>query len=512
MKFDLLHLTPVSASFELQNSSIYFSEEPYDVTLNGKTVLFAVKTNVFSLFDLEDDTDYEVKIGEDSLSFHTPKAAAILRLSSFLKPMNGGEDDTLRIQTAIMTTPRGGVLILDEKEMHATSLFLKSHMTLVIPKGCTLFGNADKGAYPFIPGEVEVKDALPYEINTFEGDPKIGMPSLLSAYFAKDFNVVGEGTIDAQAQKSEFWIDVKKLKWARPHVVFLNHCENVGFAGVSVKNSPCWTIHPFFSDHLGFYDLKISNPKDAPNTDGLNPQSCEDVKIIGVYFSVGDDCIALKSGKYYIGKTFKRPTKDVIIRNCYMHEGHGAVVLGSEVGAGLDNLLIERCYFEHTDRGLRIKSRRGRGKDSRMTGIHFKNIIMDNVLTPITANMFYFCDPDGHDAWVQDRSPRKVDETTPYLGTFVFENMTCTNAEWALGYFYGLPEMPIESITFKNCTFTMKEDCSKGQPIMAEGVERIAKEGFHFLNVKNIRFENVKAEGYKGERVKQENVGAFVET
>ena len=110
-----------------------------------------------------------------------------------------------------MTTPRGGVLILDEEEMHATSLFLKSHMTLVIPKGCTLFGNTDKGAYPFIPGEVEVKDALPYEINTFEGDPKVGMPSLLSAYFAKDLNVVGEGTIDAQAQKSEFWIDVKKL-------------------------------------------------------------------------------------------------------------------------------------------------------------------------------------------------------------------------------------------------------------------------------------------------------------
>ena len=59
MKFELLHLTPVSASFELQNSSIYFSEEPYDVILNGKTVLFAVKTNVFSLFDLEDDTDYQ---------------------------------------------------------------------------------------------------------------------------------------------------------------------------------------------------------------------------------------------------------------------------------------------------------------------------------------------------------------------------------------------------------------------------------------------------------------------
>ncbi|MEI3186707.1 MAG: glycosyl hydrolase family 28 protein [Lachnospiraceae bacterium] len=53
------------------------------------------------------------------------------------------------------------------------------------------------------------------------------------------------------------------------------------------------------------------NPKDSPNTDGLDPESCKDVEIAGVYFSLGDDCIAVKSGKIYMGSKYKRPCEDI---------------------------------------------------------------------------------------------------------------------------------------------------------------------------------------------------------
>ena len=71
-------------------------------------------------------------------------------------------------------------------------------------------------------------------------------------------------------------------------MIFLNHCEDIVFQGIRVQNSPSWNIHPYFSDHLRFLDMTVLNPKDSPNTDGLDPESCRDVEIAGVYFSLGE--------------------------------------------------------------------------------------------------------------------------------------------------------------------------------------------------------------------------------
>lgn len=73
-----------------------------------------------------------------------------------------------------------------------------------------------------------------------------------------------------------------------------------------------------------------------------------------------------------------------------MNFGHGAVVLGSEMAGGIKNINVTKCIFNGTDRGLRIKTRRGRGKDAIIDGILFENIKMINVLTPLVINMFYF--------------------------------------------------------------------------------------------------------------------------
>ena len=72
--------------------------------------------------------------------------------------------------------------------------------------------------------------------------------------------------------------------------------------GITVQNSPSWTIHPYFSKHLKFIDVKILNPANSHNTDGLDPESCQDVLVLGTYISVGDDCIAIKSGKIYMAQ------------------------------------------------------------------------------------------------------------------------------------------------------------------------------------------------------------------
>ena len=499
MKFTILNVTCCSATVELINQKIYKVEDSFDVKLNDK-LLFSTDKNVFTIFDLNQDSDYTITIGEDSLSFHTKKVSYILHAKDFTKGISNS-DDTLALQMAINMTPKDGLLIFDEGEYHVTFLFLKSDITLEFKKDAYLLGNTDVDAYPLGPGEIKpLRDEdKPLQLLSWEGDPFPGKPSILSAYGCENITLVGQGVIDGQAQKSTFWNDVKKLKWGRPRLLFLNHCKKVDVVGLTFQNTPCWTIHPFFSKDLGFYDLFISNPKISPNTDGMDPESCDNVNIIGVKFSVGDDCIALKSGKIYVGSTYKVPCSNVTIRNCFMNEGHGAIVLGSEVGAGLKNLLIERCYFKHTDRGLRIKTRRGRGKYSIIDNVTFRDIYMDNVLTPLTINMFYFCDPDGKSDYVQNRHPLPVDDRTPYLGKFVFERLTCVDAEVALGYFAGLPEMPIGEIVIKDSSFTVKEDAMESTPIMMCNVDKMKKAGFVFINVKNIEMDNVVASGYEGQ-------------
>jgi len=511
MKFISLYLSCSSASFELQNHAIYESPEAYDVKINGKSALKNAKRNVFSLFDLAPDTDYVIAIGEDQVKIHTLPVSLTLHMKDIVPAQTG--DDTLRIQMAIAALPENGRLVFDAGEYHASCIFLKSNLTIQIDKGATIYGDPEVKDYPLLPGEAPYeKGDKPLQLISWEGGPKIGMTSLFTAYHCHNVAIVGEGLVDGQAQKGQFWVDVKHLTYSRPRLFYFDDCDGVTLQGVTVQNSPSWTIHPYFSKHVNFYDFAIINPKDAPNTDGIDPECCDEVNVIGIRFSVGDDCIAIKSGKIYIGKTYKTPSDHVTIRNCYMHEGHGAVVLGSEAGAGLKHLDVERCLFEGTDRGLRVKSRRGRGVDCVMDGIHFKDIRMKHVLTPLAMSMFYFCDPDGKDAWVQDKHPAPVDEKTPYLGSFVFENLECTDAEIALGFFYGLPEQPIASITIKNSSFSVKADAKKGYPSMMSDIEMTSKMGFYFANVKSVTLDHVKAEGYVGEKTILNHVGSFIET
>ena len=104
-----------------------------------------------------------------------------------------------------------------------------------------------------------------------------------------------------------------------------------------------------------------------------------------------------------MGSTYKRPCEDVTIRQCCMRDGHGSVTIGSEMAGGVKNLTVRDCLFLETDRGLRIKTRRGRGKDAVVQGILFENIRMDHVRTPFVINCFYFCDPDGHTEYVRSK-------------------------------------------------------------------------------------------------------------
>ena len=251
---------------------------------------------------------------------------------------------------------------------------------------------------------------------TWEGEPADSFASLVTGINVENIKIIGQGIIDGNAQHCDWWVDAKTKRMAwRPNLVYFSHCEGIEMQGVTLRNSPSWTLHPFCSDNLRFIDLKISNPKDSPNTDGLDPDFCQHVDIIGVDFSVGDDCIAIKSGKYELAKQLKRASKDIRISNCRMQYGHGGIVLGSEMSGGIKDVHVSNCLFIQTDRGLRIKTRRGRGKDAIIKNVCFENIVMQNVKTPFVVNMFYFCDPDGKSEYVWSKKRLPIDDRTPWL-------------------------------------------------------------------------------------------------
>lgn len=491
-----LFISPVSASFIIDENLIYYVDSPFDVFLNDEKVLSGQKHNVFSLYDLVPGTKYEVNVNDEKISFITPAISKALSSKDF---SSSNLDVTNKLQQLIDSCPKNGLVIIEEGIYHFTSLKLKSNMTFYLKKGAILEASIKEDDYKEIEGEILLPNGELKQLGTWEGSPCRMKLSLINVFDCSSVFIVGQGIINANADKSTWWENVKTRSIGRPHILFYAHSNNIYTQGIKLMNSPQWTIHPYFCSCVEFYDFMIENPPSSPNTDGLNPQCCDNVKIYGIHFSVGDDCIAIKSGKMYIGQKYKTPSSHITISNCLMQYGHGAVVLGSEMSGGIKNLTVKNCIFDHTDRGLRIKTRRGRGNTALIDDVTFSSIIMKNVLSPLTINMFYFCDPDGKSEYVWSKEKLPVDERTPYLGKFTFKDIIATDCEYCAGYFYGLPEQPIEEINIISSSFSFKENAKEGTPVMMSFAEVCHKKGFTFNNVNHFSLKDVKMEGQIGE-------------
>lgn len=504
---EIIHVmhTARSAAIEIRDGGRHFTLRPYLVKINGVDYTTTEKT-ITSLYELKPDTDYLVEVFDESekageVSFRTDYEFVTLDVTKFGAKGDGEHDDTHFIQAAIMACPPDSRIYFPAGTYRITSLFLKSHTRMELAEGAELKAFTDRTMFPTFPGMIQSFDENDeYNLGTWEGNPLPMFSGIICGIGVEDVVIYGKGTINGNSSKETWWKNPKIMNIAfRPRLFFISGCKDITLQGVKFCNSPSWTLHPYFSNHLKFIGLAVENPSDSPNTDGLDPESCKDVEILGVRFSLGDDCIAVKSGKIYMGRKHKTPSENIHIRQCLMENGHGAVTLGSEMAGGVVNLTVEDCIFRHTDRGLRIKTRRGRGKDAVLSNIVFRNLTLDHVMTPLVVNAFYFCDPDGKTQYVQSRDAYPVDDRTPSIKKMVFEDMQCTNCHVAAGYFDGLPEQKIEEIIMRNISISYAEDAKCDVPAMSEGVEKSSKRGIFARNVAKLTLENVKIEGQTGE-------------
>lgn len=440
----------------------------------------ATETVVFTVGGLSPSTSYRLSIAETVLPFATGAESALVDIRDFgADPAN--DDNVVAIQAAINSLPDYGTVILPEGVWKSGPLFLKSRMTLLLATGAVLQAVSDRGRYSILPARHDDGRVL----GTWEGVAEPCYASLLTALDCEDLAITGSGIIDGSGDRGDWWTWPKETRDGarRPRTIFLSHGRRIGLSGVTIRNSPAWTVHPVFCSDMIAAGLTIESDPESPNTDGLNPECCREVELVGIRFSVGDDCIAIKAGKRDPKGGLDQPTEHVTVRNCLMERGHGGVVIGSEMSGSVRHVTIARCAMRHTDRGLRIKTRRGRGGEVR--DILLEDCDMDGVLTPVAVNAFYFCDADGRSDYVQSRLPLEVTVATPRLAKITIRRLTALNVHVAAAAFLGLPEMPIDDVSIDAFCVTYADDAVAGVPVMACNVDPIRHGG---IIAQNTRF------------------------
>lgn len=415
---------------------------------------------------LTPSTSYRFSVADQVLEFETTPCAGHVDARDF--GLNDAADDnSASLQAAIAATPVGGTLELPQGVYKTRPIFLKADMTLYVPEGACLYADHNRTDWPIL----EPRDHAGRVVGTWEGLPEASFAAPVTAIDCDNLTITGKGTLDAGGDRGDWWDWPKETRDGarRPRALFLAYGKDVQLSGITVQNSPSWTVHPFHIEGLTCAGLKIINPADSPNTDGLNPESSTDIDLVGIHFSVGDDCIAVKAGKRAPGQVDHiAPTRRLRVRHCFMERGHGGVVLGSEMSGEITDVLVTSCEFVGTDRGLRIKTRRGRG--GKVARVAFSDVLMQDVPTPFAINAFYFCDPDGHDDWVQDRAPAAVDNTTPEVHDITLERVTATGVSIAAVAVLGLPESPVRNVKIREFGVHFDAQAAPGVPLMAGGV------------------------------------------
>lgn len=358
----------------------------------------------------------------------------------------------------------GGTLYFPAGTYLTGPIRMKSNITLELSAGATLLFSDN------------FDDYLPFVDMRYEGVMMKSFSPLIYAENAENIAIKGEGTLDGQgkawwdeffrvlvdlqkngvqnvnkyqtmwdeqndvkalyAETNEDYTGTLKRRFFRPPFVQFLNSKRITIQGVKFTNSPFWTINPNFCENITISGITIDNV-DSPNTDGINPESCKNVRISDSHITVGDDCITIKSGRDAQGRRYNTPCENITITNCTMLAGHGGVVIGSEMSGSVRNITISNCVFDGTDRGIRLKSTRGRG--GVVENISVSNVVMRNIQKEaIIMDLRY------------SRMPEEpVSERTPVFRNIHISNVTGTDVNVPV-FIRGLEESPIQDVSLTN--------------------------------------------------------------
>ena len=425
-------------------------------------------------------------------SIRTPKFAdkAYVITKYGAKTDNTAAKNQKAIQKAIdLCSKKGGghVVVPAGQKFLTGAIELKSGVNLEVQENAVLEFVFEPALYPIVE-------------TSWEGLECFNLSPCVYAFKAKDIAITGKGTIDGGGSNDTWWPwnGNKRFGWKegqtsqrnmgrprllqagedgipmydekgkrspervftekdrlRPQLVSFNKCEGILLEDVTLLRSPFWVIHPLHSTDITVRRVKMIN--DGPNGDGCDPECCDRVLIEDCYFDTGDDCIAIKSGRNRDGRERNMPSKNIIIRNCEMKNGHGGVVVGSEISGGCQNVYAHDCVMDspELERVLRIKTNSCRG------GV-IENINMRNIKVGVCKEAVLKINTDYEPKEICCRG------YYPTVRNVLMENVTCQKSQYGVmivGYEADSLSYTVNHITVRNCKF----DGVYGKPLYQIG-------------------------------------------
>lgn len=343
-----------------------------------------------------------------------------------------GDGDTLNtsaIQAAIdkCSTDGGGVIAVPEGTFLTGSLFFKQNVDLYLEKGAVLKGTVNPDDYPQVP-------------TRWEGEEMVWTAALVNFNDMTDVDITGDGMIDGSG---DLWMQkyprsTTELKTGRPRLIAIQNCSDVAVSGFSFMNQACWGLFILYSENVLVSDLTIRAEHNIISSDGIDVDSCKNVRITGCDIDVNDDCIAIKSGKDEDGLRVNRPAEDIIVENCRFRYGHGGVSMGSEMSGGIRNVEIRNCVMDSDNWApIRFKSQPSRG--GVVENITYRDLLLNGTRQAFEFNM----------AWRMRPPVKPPSDPLPVVRNIKIINVSGTVN--SVGYIYGLKDSPVKNVTFKNC-------------------------------------------------------------
>lgn len=355
----------------------------------------------------------------------------------------------------------GGRVVVPAGRHETGPVHLKSNVELHLEDGATLVFSDDE------------KDYLPVVPTSWEGVEVMGFSPLVYGYGVTNAAVTGKGRLCA---KVEGWLKYKgrrpnddaiaaKKRWGRenaplaerdlsrfpesgmrPHFLQLNRCGKVRLEGFSMRGSPFWMLHVYRCAGVTISGLDVCSWTDEGlvmnNSDGLDIEMSRDVSVERCTFRQNDDAICLKAGKDEDGRRNGIPCENILIRRCNVDAGHGLLVIGCEVSAGVRNVRLEDCTVNaEANRLVFLKTTPARGgfiENVVVDGIRAKKVLGEAICL---ETRFYVGQPG-----------EELPGARPYLTRIDGLMVRNVHCEWAkqLVKLLGEPLYPATNVTLEN--------------------------------------------------------------
>jgi polygalacturonase len=374
---------------------------------------------------------------------------------------DGGTDDTVAIKAAVAACSSGGTVLLPKGKRFLSYPFNMTSNNMILAVKGDLVGPTfpDLSKWPVLPHFPS------YELSR-SGHWTRYAP-LIGAYNVSNLTITGGGTVDGRG--AWWWAKMNTLKSERPRLVEPEWVKGLVVTDITLKQSPYWTLHPIYCEDVTIMNIVITaehsaasadindgRPVPPYNTDGIDPDSCSNVRIENYYYCGGDDAVAVKSGWNWAGIQFGMPSKNIYIRNA-TSGCRGGFTIGSEMSGGVENVTFVDS-FSTGQCGMRISSQLGRGGYVR--NVRFKNIVFTNFSWPEAKELEHNSDADRgsgapptnpHSPFLfhinQKYRPDNPNKTLSFFSNFSFVNLTAVGQEGTqLGDFICLDDSPCKEI------------------------------------------------------------------